>query len=71
MGKIYMSKPKVLQICHMGSTLKLFVRPLKDALLQEGWIVESTASFDEDTRSLVRLGYKVHYIPYTRPKSSA
>jgi glycosyltransferase involved in cell wall biosynthesis len=66
MNSKIMKLPKVLQICHSGMTLKNFVRPLIDILLQEGWDVESTAARDEFTQWMVQQGYKVRIVPFVR-----
>ena len=61
-----MDKRRILQVAAVDGTLKGFLLPLIDALLEEGYEVEAACSVTGSGRQLVERGYVIHDIPFRR-----
>ena len=60
------NKLRVCQVCAVAFTLKKFLLPLVDSLLNRGFEVTSVCSYGSNTANLLDKGYDIKIIEFSR-----
>ena len=61
-----MDERRILQVASVDVTIKAFLLPLFDALLEEGYEVEGACALSSIGKQLIESGYVIHNIPFRR-----